>query len=440
MKACPANIDIPEYLKKTAEGDYSGALKSIYLSVPFPGILGYICFHPCENECKRGILDESVAICAIKRSLYEKVSKSELRKLTPGTDRGKRVAIVGAGPAGLTAAFYLTKAGHSVEIYDSASKPGGMLRYAIPEYRLPETVIDEELRALSQLGVNFIHNIELGKDIRLAELLDGRYDAVLLAIGANLSKGLEVKGADLPQVYLALDFLNSIKTGTPLFLSGRVIVIGGGNVAIDAAMSARRSGAESVGIICLEKKEEMPAHLWEIQQAKQEGISIHTCWGPAEFVAENGKLVGVKLKRCLNVFDQSGKFKPEYDEGETTFAEADFAILAIGQYVRTEALDDDIRSKICSGDKVTVLKNSMQTGIPGLFAAGDILRGQGSVVEAMAEGKKAAGEIDIFLGSKGIFNDGEFKMSKNDPYLGRDENYLNFRPIRPGQLNPIERI
>ncbi len=435
---CPAEIDIPEYVRRISQGDYPGALEVIYSSVPFPGILGYVCFHPCEDECKRGVLDESISICALKRFVYEKVDGEDVLNPVRKKDTGKKVAIVGAGPAGLTAAFYLRIAGHLVDVYDAAEKPGGMLRYAIPQYRLPEDVLDNELEPLYLLGVNFINGKCLGKDLHITQLLENGYDAVLLAIGVNRPLELDLKGADLPQIYNALDFLRDVRKGVLKSMGSKVVVIGGGNVAVDAAMTAVRLQADEVKVICLESRDEMPAHDWEIDQMLEEGVILKNGWGPAEFLENQGRLVGVKFNRCVEVFDKEGKFNPQYDTENTIIEKADNVILAIGQVVDKSAIEDDI-GFIFKGGIISIDMDSMQTKIEKLFAAGDVVRGVGSVVEAVADGRKVAERIDRYLGGNGEFVLSDYQETKNDPVIGKDTDFLKQKPLKPKQTNPFER-
>ncbi len=419
IDACPAGIDIPGYLRHIAIGDYASALNIIYDSVPFPGILGYVCFHPCESECKRSTLDDSIAICALKRFVYENAPHDQIKPLKKFAATGEKVALVGSGPAGLTAAFYLARAGHQVTLFEERGKPGGMLRYAIPEYRLPESVLDDELKVLDDLGVDIKTGMKLGEHFQLDDLTGGKYNAILIAIGANVSHKLGIPGEDTENVLQSLDFLSNVRQGKAGELFGKVVVIGGGNVAIDAAMTARRLGSDDVTMVCLEKPDEMPAHDWEIQQAVDEGIKVINGYGPAEFIVEKDKLRKIRFKRCTRVFDSQGKFNPRYNEAETTEIEADFALLAIGQQVGE--IGGNIKTG--PGNLIKVDPETMATNIPGVFAAGDGISGPASVIDAIASGRKAADAIDRSLGGKGIITDPMPDEVRDDPYLGRDENF-----------------
>ena len=431
VDACPAGIDIPAYLRRIALGDFAGALEVIYRSVPFPGILGYVCFHPCESACKRETLDESISICALKRYAYENAPETPVINLETSDPTGKKIAVAGSGPAGLTAAFYLRKAGHDVDVFDAADKPGGMLRYAIPEYRLPEEILDDELKPFHDLGVNFKTGMKLGEDVSL-EQLKNDYDAILVSIGTGKSKSLAIPGADLPEVVTALELLKDVRTGNSPKLTGKTVVIGGGNVAIDSAMTARRLGSEDTVMVCLEQRDEMPAHTWELKQAAEEGVKVSPGWGPVEFLSENGQVTGVKFKKCSRVFDANGKFAPRFDESETMEVKADNVILAVGQEADLGNISSDIAGMAGSA--------GLTAGFGGVFAAGDVVRGPGSVIDAIADGKKVADSIDRYLGGEGISFARIADPYSDDPKLGRDENIHHAAPVKPGQSDPSERI
>ncbi|MFH1733779.1 MAG: FAD-dependent oxidoreductase [bacterium] len=412
VAACPAGIDIPAYIRHVAVGDYKGALEVIHNHVPFAGILGYVCFHPCESECKRNTLGSSAAICALKRFVYETVPRDEIPTTQITDSTGKKVSIIGAGPAGLSAAFYLRRKGHEVDVYDSSQEPGGILRFAIPEYRLPQTVLDDELTTLTDLGIEFKTGMTLTQDFNIADLLNDGSNAVLVTIGASLSRKLGIPGEDLGNVIQTLDLLREIREGRKRDLTGKVVVIGGGNVAIDAAMSARRLGAENVTMVCLEQRAEMPAHGWEIDQALAEGIEILPGWGPVEFTGENGNVKYLLFQRCLKVFDDQGRFNPVFDGSDTKSIAADYAIIAIGQSVGNTGL------KTGPNGLIDIDQSSFETDIKGVFAAGDAVSGPASVVEAVAKGRSAADSIDKFLGGDGVSVSYQADDLRDDPFLG----------------------
>ena len=439
VDACPAGIDIPAYLRRIVEQDFAGAYRVIYDSVPFPGILGYVCFHPCESACKRDTLDDSLSICALKKFVYENAPRSEIRLPEIGSSSGKKVAVIGSGPAGLTSAFYLQKAGHQVDVFEASAKPGGMLRYAIPGYRLPEEVLDDELQVFTDLGVEFHTGQKLGVDFTLQKLLDEGHNAVLLSIGVGKSKSLNIPGSDLPDVIPALEMLRSAKSTKPPNLSGKVVVIGGGNVAIDSAMTSLRLGANEVFLVCLEQWHEMPAHTWELQQATEEGIKVHPGWGPKEFIGDNSKLQKAVFKSCTQVFDETGKFNPLYDENETMDIPADYIIVAIGQEVDPVSLNKESEELVGVDGSIKIDMDSLATNIPGVFAAGDLVQGPSSVIDAIAEGKKAVVSIDKYLGGKGIDFTRKIDELSENPYLGRDEDFHRNPAIQPQNRTPEER-
>jgi NADPH-dependent glutamate synthase beta subunit-like oxidoreductase len=440
MAACPAGIDIPGYLHKISEGDFSGALEIIYDRVPLPGVLGYVCFHPCEAACKRDSLGGSLAICSLKRFVYDNVPDKSLRPITKKESTGRKVAIVGSGPAGLTAGFYLAREGHAVEVFEASSQPGGMLRHAIPEYRLPLSVLDDELALFHDMGIVFHTGARLGTNFSLNDLLDS-HDAVLLAVGTSGSRHLNVPGESIFGVTQALDLLRECKLrekGAAPRLEGRVVVIGGGNVAIDAAMSARRLGASDVVMVCLESADQMPAHSWEIAQAVEEGITVKNGWGPLEFIDGDGKLTSIRFKRCTRVFDDKGRFNPAYDETETMELPADHAIIAIGQKVQPFKMDDGDGLAVLPGGLISADPQTFQIGRDKIFAAGDAVSGPSSVIQAIAEGRKVADSIDKFLGGEGVEN--KRPSGKPDPYLGRDEEFHKRTAVRPSLAAPEERV
>jgi formate dehydrogenase beta subunit len=394
---CPAGIDIPAYVGAIAAGHYQEALDIIKNRVPFPSILGYTCFHPCEDACRRTDVDDPVAICDLKRFVADTVVDEHSRSIEKRPDTGKKVAIIGSGPAGCTAAYYLCTAGHNVGLFDRESKPGGMLRHGIPDYRLPPEVLDREIESLKSMGISFHMGHRFDSEDWLEDLKSDGYDAVLIATGASASKALPIENSDLDGIYPGLEFLKSAKLSGKPHLDGRAVVIGGGNVAIDAAMTAVRLGAGSVSLVCLESRDKMPAHDWEITQAEDEGVEILPSWGPKRFSAGNGQVSGVEFMKCTSVFDEQGRFAPQYDENEIKNVPADSVIIAIGQQVEPELLQ-------CV-KKTSEKTNKSPMLIEGVFAAGDVSRGPSSVVDAIADGRRVADAIDKYLGGNGIDDD-----------------------------------
>ncbi|MBU2624378.1 MAG: FAD-dependent oxidoreductase [candidate division Zixibacteria bacterium] len=398
---CPAGIDIPGYVRSIAAGRNRVALDIIRSRVPFPGILGYVCFHPCEDVCRRSEIDQPVAICDLKRYVADAVVNADSRPINRKSDTGKKVAIIGSGPTGLTAAYYLGSLGNQVSLFDQEHRPGGMLRYGIPDYRLPPEILDGELGVLDTLGISLHMDHRFDSENRISELKSQGFDALLVTIGASVSKALPIENSDLDGVYLGLEFLKSAKLSQELLLGDQVVVIGGGNVAVDAAMTAIRLGARFVHLVCLESRDEMPAYSWEIAQAEEEGVEIHPSWGPRKFTSSRGRISGIELKRCTRVFDEQGDFDPQYDESEIKHISAQSVIVTIGQQVDLEPLNHVKNLSRGPGAALNVDKD-FSFGLEGVFAAGDMIRGPSSVVEAIADGRRVADIIDRYIGGNGL--------------------------------------
>jgi NADPH-dependent glutamate synthase beta subunit-like oxidoreductase len=327
---CPAHIDVPGYLRMIAEGKADEANAIIREKVPFPGVVGRVCIRPCEEVCRRGEVNESISICALKRFAADGENGLWKNESKIAADTGKKVAVVGAGPAGLTAAFYLRKQGHAVSLFESSSQAGGMMRYGIPEYRLPRNVLDKEIKDILDLGIKFQPNQSLGKDLSLDQLKNDGFDAVFLGVGAQQRRLIPLEGCNTFDVLWGVEFLRKIAEGEKVHLKDNVVVIGGGNVAVDAAMTARRCGATDVKMACLECLEEMPASPWEIEAAKAEGIEIMPSWGPDKIISEDGHVTSMDLVECTCVFDDSGNFCPEFSDKKECIL-VDQVIMAVGQ-------------------------------------------------------------------------------------------------------------
>ena len=411
VMTCPAHVNCQGYVALVGEGRFAEAYELIRDRNPFPAACGRICHHPCEGECNRRELDQPVAVNNLKRfsadwvaqrrAAGEEVAPPPVGEIDPDKPR---VAVIGGGPAGLTTARDLALNGYPVTLFEEHDKLGGTMLLGVPGYRLPDEALARDVADIVASGFEVETGKALGRDFTLASLKAEGYKAAFLGIGctqpaplARSTDGSEMKGTDMDGVLLGLDFLREVKLGSGRKLSGRVVVIGGGNVAIDVAMTARRQGADSVEIVCLESREEMPAHEWEIADAVDEGISLNPSWGPQEIVGGNGKATGVKLQRCTAVFDDEGRFAPKFDDASSSQSDADCIIIAIGQRSKFDFLSDDDplwheSKRFIAADKLT-----LQTNVDWIFAGGDMLSGPASVVEAVAQGHEAAESIDRFL-------------------------------------------
>lgn len=415
--ACPAGIDIPGYLRLIALGKPEEACAVILEKVPFPGILGRVCMHPCETECRRGEVNQPVSICALKRYAADKAGDVFERNTRVASATGKKAAVVGAGPAGLTAAFYLRKKGHDVTVFEARPKAGGMMRYGIPSYRLPEEVLDREIDRVIGIGIQLETGKRLGKDLDL-EALRKDYDAVFLAPGLQESRRIELEGADSKDVLWGVDFLSDVSEGKGADLKERVVVVGGGNVAVDVALTALRMGAGEVTMACLEKREEMPASDWEIEQALEEGVRLMPAWGPKKILESGGNISGIELVQCASVFDENGAFCPAFNDLTET-VEADQVILAIGQ---AADLSFSERGGLpVDRGLIAVDAESMETGLPGVYAGGDAGKGPGAIIDAIAAGRKAAAAMDRFLGGDGDIEETLAERPDTSSYDGARE-------------------
>jgi len=419
--ACPAHIDIPGYLRMIAQGKADEANAVIREKVPFPGVLGRVCIHPCEDVCRRGEVNESISICALKRYAADGDRGLWKKENSVGADSGKKVAVIGAGPGGLTAAFYLRKQGHRVSIFDSNQHAGGMMRYGIPQYRLPRNILDQEIKDILDLGMDYRANQTLGPDFSLDRLKNGGYNAVFLSVGAQQSRRIPLEGCNAPDVLWGVEFLRRLAEGKEVKLKNSVVVIGGGSVAVDVAMTARRCGATDVKIACLECIEEMPANPWELEEAKAEGIEIMPSWGPDKIIAEDGKVTGMDLVECTCVFNANGDFCPEFSDTKECIL-VDQVIITVGQAADLSFLESDGQIKTDRG-LIVVNEDTLETGRPGVYAGGDVVNLSGTIIHAIAAGRQAAASIDRALGGSGEIDEVLFPRGNPDPYLGRDEGF-----------------
>ena len=397
VKNCPQRVDVAgimHALKTLAikEGEkpkfLTNGFEETLREVPFPVVYSWLCLNPRLDSSKRCEYDDFV-LEAIQKILDRRREVKALPKTHKET-----VAVIGSGPAGLTAAWELVNAGYPVTVFESLPEPGGMLRVGIPDYRLPKEILDEEIRYIKGLGIEIRTDSTVNKD-RFNEIRE-EYDVVFIATGAHKGRKLNVEGEDLEGVIHALDFMRQVNLEGRARIRGKVIVIGGGGVAVDAARTALRSGAESVQLVCLESREEMPAHEWEVREALTEGVTLHTSWGTKRILGGR-RVYGVEFVRCTSVFDEKGRFNPSFDETETKVLEADTVILAIGQTPDLSFIEDEIEV-----DRGVIKVNpiTMETSLPGVFAGGDVVSGSASVVEAIEAGKIAATSIDRYLTGK----------------------------------------
>jgi NADPH-dependent glutamate synthase beta subunit-like oxidoreductase/coenzyme F420-reducing hydrogenase delta subunit/NAD-dependent dihydropyrimidine dehydrogenase PreA subunit len=396
LVACPVHTDTRLYVERILEGRYEDALELLLAANPFTSVCGRICHHPCEQSCRRSKVDAPVGLRQLKRFVVEATADYRLRRRAPADrTRSERIAIIGSGPAGLTAAHDLARAGFGVTVFEAAPEPGGMLGAAIPRYRLPYDVLREDIDDILALGVELKTGCAVGADIEFSELERG-FDAILVATGLSESRSLGVPGIDSRGVLLALPLLRATCAGQPPELGERVVVIGGGNVAVDVARCARRLGVADVTLACLESRDEMPAWEWEVAEALEEGIKLAPSWGPSAVETRDGAVSGIHLKRCTRVFDDQGRFSPAFDEAETTLLPAHSIILAIGQRADLACLKG---SSVAVGrdQRLEYDPQTMATSARGVFACGEVVTGPGAAVEAVADGHRAARAIQHFL-------------------------------------------
>lgn len=429
--ACPAGVDMRSYMYLLKEGMIKEAFDVLRESLPLPAVTGYVCPHPCESECARKEVDESVNINALERFLadYWLQEKAQpARKIYAA-----KVAIVGSGPAGLAAAYELTRMGYPTTVFEALPVLGGMLRTGIPDYRLPKDVLDAQINYIKDTGVEFKIDTAIGKDVTLADLKNQGYDAVFFAIGAQLSTKLDIEGTNLDGVLWGLDFLRDVNLKRDVKVKDRVLVIGGGNVAIDVALTALRLGAKEVQLACLETREEMPAYKAEIQQALDEGIGIDVSWGPKRILGDGNNVSGVELVKCTSVFNKEGRFNPRYDETVNKTVETDMVILAIGQTSDLSFVPDGIN--VTDSGTIHVDPITLETSLPGVFAGGDVTSAAGSVVDAIGAGKRAAISIDRYLKGED-FRVGRDKRQRRVSYPPKEG--IEEQPRQEAALLPVD--
>ena len=400
--ACPAHLPVQGYIKMAKEGRYMDALKLIKDFNPFPAVCGAICNRRCEQQCTRGLIDEPLAIDEIKKFIAEQELHEDKRYIplcenVEGKFFTNKMAIIGAGPAGMSAAYYLRIMGYPVTIFEKEEKPGGMLVYGIPSFRLEKSVIEAEIEVLKAMGIEFKCGIEVGKDISLDDLRNEGYEAFYVAIGAQGSRKLNIPGEDNAMVESGIDFLRKVnKTENPNLISGDVVVVGGGNVAIDASRVSSRNKASQVQQFCLEQEVDMPASNEEIAEAREDGVTIHCGWGPQEIIETNGKVSAIVFKKCVSVFNDEGKFAPVYDENTTVTVDCERVIFAIGQRsVWGDLLKgEDVKF---NGPAIELNKVTFQSSVEDIFAGGDVYTGPKFAIDAIAQGKIAAESLHRYV-------------------------------------------
>lgn len=396
--ACPAHIAVQGYIKLASQGKYMEALELIKKENPFPAVCGRICPHGCESECTRGEIDEPIAIDEIKKFIADQELDSDKRFIPKRRhEYGKKIGIVGAGPAGLSCAYYLAIDGYKVTVFEKEDKLGGMLTLGIPSFRLEKDIVEAEIDILKEMGVEFKTGVEVGKDITLDDLRKDGYEGFYLAIGAQGGRKLSIEGEDADGVITGVEFLRNVNLGKDVKLPKRAIVIGGGNVAIDVARTASRTGATDVKMFCLESREEMPALVEEIEETLEEGITIGNGWGPKRIVVENGKVTGVEFKKCTSVFNSDGRFAPEYDENDTMIVETDVVLLSIGQSIEWGNLLDGSKVELNRNNTAKADGLTYQTAEKDVFVGGDAFTGPKFAINAIAAGKEAAISLHRFV-------------------------------------------
>ncbi|MDO4545855.1 MAG: FAD binding domain-containing protein [Bacillota bacterium] len=398
QSACPAGTDIPAYMERLRAGDWQGAAEIFFQYNPMPMLTSRICPHLCKDSCSQRTYGDAVNIPAVERSLGDYVLEHKEAFYAPPTaDSGKRCAVIGAGPGGLSAAFYLRQAGHQVTIYDAHEKPGGVMRYGIPHYRLPKSIVDGFCDALRDImGVRFVMNTTVGRDMTVEEI-KAQNDVVYFGTGAWSQPILGVDGENLTE--FGLDFLVEVNTYLKKAIGEDVLVCGGGNVAMDVALTARRLGAKSVKLVCLEQREEMPASPEEVAMAEEEGVAIYNGWGLERILDEKGKVCGLEAKRCVSVRDENGRFAPAYDESDRMTFSSDFIILATGQKVDVSFLGEKLANQLKTArGLIDADIESGRTREEGFFAGGDAVTGPDLAIRAIRAGRSAAASMNSTLG------------------------------------------
>ncbi len=430
--ACPAHIDIPRYIRYMKDGAFDKAAAVVREKVPFPETLGSVCTHACEAECKRGELNAPISICKLKRSAAVNDSGAWKQRVRKDSATGKKAAVIGAGPAGLTAACYLAKKGHAVTVFEKNEKAGGQCRYGIPAYRLPDELLDGEINTMLEAGFELKTGVSVESP---RELLGQGYDAVLVSIGTHQGTKLPIEGNDLPGVYVNADFLKQARQKTPLPVGEKVMVLGGGNVAYDCARTAIRLGAKEVHMACLESEAQMTATPEEIEEGRQEGVILHAAHSFLRILGTD-KAEGVEIQKIDKFyFDENKKAVIELVEGSSQVIAVDQVIFAVGQKPEgTEKME----LALTHGPYIQT-DEQLHTSVEGIFAAGDVVTGTKSVIEAIAAGRKAAEQMDLYLGGDGDISEKLLEEEEISPYLGQIPGFAGRKRVEPEVADPAAR-
>lgn len=396
---CPAHIGVQGYIKLASQGKYREALELIKKENPLPAVCGRICNRRCEDACTRGNIDEPIAIDEIKKFIAQKELEEDHRFVPKKRHHysDKKIAIIGAGPAGLSCAYYLALDGYTITVFEKEKKLGGMLTMGIPAFRLEKDVVEAEIEVIKELGVTFQTGIEVGKDITLDELRSQGYQAFYMAIGAQGGRKVGIDGEDAKGVMSGIEFLRMVNQDETKKVEGKVVVVGGGNVAIDVSRAAMRAGAESVQQFCLENREQMPAANDEIEEAEEENIIIQNSWGPKRVITEHGKVTGIEFKKCSSVFDEQGKFCPQYAEETMLVVEADCVLFSVGQTIYWGDLLKGSKAVVRPNGTIEADEFTYQTAEQDIFAGGDVYTGPRFAIDAIAAGKQAAISIHRYV-------------------------------------------
>lgn len=437
--ACPAHVDVPRYIRFIKEKNYKAAAAVVREKVPFPHALGYICVHNCEMECKRTQLNEAISIRNLKRYAAQHDDKAWKKSAFHKPSTGKKLAVIGSGPAGLTAAYYAAKLGHSVTVLEERERAGGQMRYGIPGYRLPREVLDQEIEEILSVG-----NIEIKYHTSVEnapKLLEEGYDAVFVAIGTHMGSKLPIKGNDLKGVQVNVEFLRDFEEGCAL-VGEKVVVLGGGNVAIDCAGAAMRLGAKSVSMACLEAYDEMTASDEERAWALEEGVKLYNSKTFLEILEDgNGHCKGVKIQGIKSFyFDENRKSHLELAEGTEEVLDADTVIFAVGQRPTISTNPEDFGLELTHGNYIASKGSSGETSVPGVWAAGDVVTGTASVIKAIAFAREAVSAIDKYLGGDGNIEEHLAPEQFKNPQIGVIEKFGDLKRVPPRVVPAPERV